>query len=101
MQTAAHNMFRKLAFAFAPTRSAAQGPTGRTTVNGPVVLAKRGLLKIDKSLGRRICCDSGLVWITLGGDYRDIFLEAGQVFVSDRNTKMVILAVKPATIRIG
>jgi hypothetical protein len=100
MHTAAQNIFQKIAFAFAPSGNVVQDPTNRTTANGTTALEKKGLLKIEHALGRRVCCEAGAVWITLDGDRRDVVLEAGQVFVSDRNATMVITGLDPATISI-
>jgi len=45
--------------------------------------------------GGSIQCTGGCVWLTHDGDCRDVLLEAGQLHVSDRNSRLAILRWSP------
>lgn len=46
--------------------------------------------------GTRIACADGTLWITQYSDLRDIVLHAGESFVVDRDTKIIVSAVSDA-----
>jgi hypothetical protein len=46
--------------------------------------------------GTRIACADGILWITQYSDLRDIVLHAGESFVVDRDTKVIVSAVSDA-----
>jgi hypothetical protein len=50
--------------------------------------------------GTRIACADGILWITQYSDLRDIVLHAGESFVVDRDTKIIVSAVSDAAFAI-
>jgi hypothetical protein len=65
-----------------------------------VRLAGDELLPMKNIRGRRLRCLEGSVWITLDRDLRDIFLQAGECFVVDRDGMTLVHALAPARLRL-
>jgi hypothetical protein len=51
--------------------------------------------------GTRIACADGALWITQYTDARDIVLHAGQSFVVDRDTKVIVSALETSIVSIA
>lgn len=67
----------------------------------PIVLARRGVHRIEDGRGLQVTCFKGHVWITQQRDPRDIVLGAGQSFVLDRRGSAIVFALKDAVIHVG
>jgi len=81
-----------------PTR--ASYPPSAVDLTKPVEIQKRSTLKIANSLGRKVTCLTGTVWITVDYDRRDHILEAGQSFVPVTNELVLVHALERATVDI-
>ncbi len=63
-----------------------------------IPVAKGGLLSLGDGGKVEIGCESGAVWITQDNDPRDVVLNAGEHFVSDRTGTVLIYALQPAVL---
>ena len=54
-------------------------------ISGARALGKNRIRHVRASVGRRVECLSGSLWITQDGDRRDIVLSAGEAFDFDRS----------------
>jgi hypothetical protein len=62
----------------------------------------RGLYDIpDYHPGMVIFCKKGIVWVTQANDLEDHVLYPGDEFVSDRRGKVLVQAMREATVRVG
>ena len=65
-------------------------------------LQGRGLHDIpDYHPGTVIFCKKGIVWVTQAKDLEDHVLYPGDEFVSDRHGKVIVQAMREATVKIG
>lgn len=64
----------------------------------PIPVAKGGLLSLGRGHPIEIGCDSGAVWITQDNDPRDVVLNAGETFVTDRSGTVLVYALQPAVL---
>jgi hypothetical protein len=66
-----------------------------------LLLHERQLLALDHANPRMAieCCD-GALWVTASGDVQDHVLYAGQRYVPRKNSKVVIEALKDASLDI-
>ena len=83
-----------VAHTVAPTRPSAQ------TQYFPQEIAKNDIREVKQAFGVTIECLAGSVWVTLDGDQRDVVLDAGQVFVVDRNQRTLLQALSTASVRL-
>ena len=67
---------------------------------GELVLAENHPLAIRRARGTVIACTRGTVWITVGGEAEDIFLEAGQSYRIAGNGLALIEAVGAGQVRV-
>ncbi len=101
ISTATHNHFafgnwlRSLV-----ANEAAQTSPGTMQPYATQQIAKNKILEVKQPLGVTIECLEGSVWITLDGDSRDVVLDAGQVFVVDRNQRTLLQALDAARVRL-
>lgn len=65
-----------------------------------IELAHRGLHHVPDAAGQRIHCQSGIVWITLDHDTRDVVLEAGESFSTPEHRRALVYALAPARLLI-
>jgi len=72
----------------------------RQPVEWSVSLANEEAHVLTHFNGGSIQCTEGSVWLTHDGDCRDVLLEAGQLHVSDRNSRLVIYAIVPSAVRL-
>jgi len=56
-------------------------------------LARGGIRRIRRGLGRRVECVSGSLWVTQDGDPRDVVLEVGEAFTLDASGDALISAL--------
>ena len=64
-------------------------------------LQKGAILAVSRPLHQDIACLRGSLWITHDGDPKDIILEAGQSYRSDRCARMLIQALDEADIQVA
>lgn len=69
------------------------------TPYGLSLSAGRQAVLVD-ARGTRIACADGILWITQYGDLRDIVLHAGEAFIVDRDTKVIVSAVSDAAFAV-
>jgi len=69
---------------------------GRTSLT---IVARR-VERLGRLPGRRIACLSGIAWLTLDGDMRDIVLRPGESFEVDRNAPVLACALDGAPARV-
>lgn len=43
-----------------------------------ICLRENQPLRVERARGQRICCTAGILWVTLSGEQRDIFLRCGE-----------------------
>lgn len=67
----------------------------------PVQLPARALHRIQDGKGLQVTVVSGVVWITLANDNRDVILSRGQSFIIDREGLTVVFAIREAAILVG
>lgn len=60
------------------------------------VLQRGGLVPIEQPLGQEIWCVQGSLWITHDGDTKDHVISAGQGYVADRSSRMLVCAMDDA-----
>lgn len=87
----AHRLSRRLG-----SRSSVSRPPAASSVS----LAKKEVHVLIDFNGGSIQCTGGCVWLTHDGDCRDVLLEAGQLHVSDRDSRLVIYALEPSAVRL-
>ncbi len=63
-------------------------------------LKKDGVLAQKSRYPQRIRCHVGTLWVTQDGDPRDVILEAGQLFVTDRMGEVLISALAPSLLTV-
>jgi hypothetical protein len=63
-------------------------------------LDRRSVFSIRIQSSTRINCRSGRIWITCGGDSKDLILHAGESMETKRRTSVVIEALEEAVIEI-
>ena len=56
--------------------------------------------RLHDAAGWTVACRSGSVWITQEADTRDVFLDAGDIFILDRAGLALILARQDSTVAI-
>ena len=57
-------------------------------------------LRVARGTSLDIFCLSGVVWITLEGDLRDLFLAPGESMLLERRGMVLITALEPAALKI-
>lgn len=65
-----------------------------------VSLASGQSHSVTRFQGGMIECMEGCVWLTHDGDCRDVLLEAGQSHVADRESRLLIHAMRSAAVRL-
>ena len=70
-------------------------PHGKT-----VVLERLGTLPLCASVGAKIACVSGELWVTQENDARDIILGPGQEFTIDRPGLTLVHAAQPSVVHM-
>ena len=63
-----------------------------------IPVAKGSLLSLGQGNQVEIGCESGAVWITQDNDPRDVVLNAGERFVSDRSGTVLVYALQPTVL---
>lgn len=63
-----------------------------------IPVAKGSLLSLGQGNQVEIGCESGVIWITQDNDPRDVVLNAGESFVSDRPGTVLVYALQPAVL---
>ncbi len=63
-----------------------------------IPVAKGSLLSLGQGKPVEIGCESGVVWITQDNDPRDVVLNAGERFVSDRPGTVLVYALQPTVL---
>jgi hypothetical protein len=70
-------------------------------LQGPMSIDKGATLVVERALGANVTCVSGSLWITHDGGIKDILIEAGDTYLSDRSSRMLVhgLAASTALVR--
>ena len=63
-------------------------------------LAGGEVVTIAKALGQTVVCESGELWITVGGDSRDIILRQTEIWRIDSDATLVVSAIRPSTVSV-
>lgn len=63
-------------------------------------LSRRESLALGRLRGHVIECRSGQVWLTADGEGRDVVLEAGQQWLVEPDTPVVVTAFKPSVLHL-
>lgn len=82
------------------TENAKELAMATLTYGTELQLAGEELLGLADIRGARVRCVEGSVWLTLERDLRDIFLNAGESFVVDRDGLTLLHALAPARLRV-
>ena len=69
--------------------------------SGQIQLAEGHPLSLRGACGQRIECTTGMVWITVAGQFADIFLSAGQSHQVQGNGLTLVESIGTGSIRIG
>jgi hypothetical protein len=64
---------------------------------GPLTIDKGATLVVERPLGTEVTCVSGSLWITHDGDVKDILIEAGDTYRSDRFSRMLVHGLGAST----
>ena len=64
-------------------------------------IGPRGGMLLHDATGSMVKCLSGIVWLTMEGDYRDIVLEPGESFVVDHDGLTILAAQQPNAIEVS
>lgn len=87
-------------FAHALVSLLGHGPAVATNrVTAPRTLTKGQTFCMACAFGSSIECLAGKLWITHDGDPKDIKLEAGQCYVVDRRSRMLVHALSESVFR--
>lgn len=57
---------------------------------GPLTIDKGATLAIERGAGVDVCCVSGSLWITHDGDVKDVLIDAGGTYRSERAGRMLV-----------
>lgn len=63
-------------------------------------LDRREIVSITKARGQILSCESGELWITVGGETHDIILRSGQEWHIDGNAEVVISALHASRFKV-
>lgn len=63
-------------------------------------LRRDAMFSVPDAAGVEIVCRTGVVWITLDGDPRDIVLEPKERFTTTEHRRALIYAMRPACISV-
>ena len=63
-------------------------------------LQREAMFGVPDAAGIDIVCRTGIVWITLDGDPRDIVLEAHDRFTTSEHRRALIYAMQPSCISV-
>lgn len=63
------------------------------------LLSKNSTFVVEHPAGREIGCLKSTLWITHDCDPKDIFLEAGDRYIANRETRMLVHATADAVVR--
>lgn len=64
-------------------------------------LGAYGALPLENARGRVVTCVSGVAWLTMEGDERDIVLEPGQSFTVDRDGLTLVASQQLSNISVS
>lgn len=56
---------------------------------------------VVRPCGRRVTCESGLLWLCFDGEPLDIVLEPGQTHLCAKRSALSIHALSPSTVRLA
>lgn len=63
-------------------------------------LRRRELLVLAHPRGARVCCHTGRLWLTVDRSPADIVLEPGESFACDADRRVIVQALRDATVGI-
>lgn len=64
-------------------------------------LAKNDLVTLSDARDEVLNCTGGELWITIDGDRRDIILTPGERWPIESRAAVIIMALKPSTLRVA
>ena len=91
---------RVLAFARRGRASVGHQPCAVDDARHVQVLRKHGIQSMVRPVGHKIECLAGCLWITHDGDPKDIVLRAGESYVPDRHSRLLVQALEDAQLRV-
>lgn len=62
---------------------------------------KGATLVIAQPMGVTVSCGSGSLWITHDGDVRDVVISAGESHTCDRDSRLLVFGLEPASVRVN
>ena len=66
-----------------------------------VNLGRQAMFKLPDAAGLEVRCESGVVWITLDDDPRDVILEPEQTFTTTQHRQAILYAITPAKLAVS
>jgi len=63
-------------------------------------IQKGATVSVQRPNGLEVVCLQGTLWITHDGDQKDVVLECGQTYATDRNARMLVHALDAAELRL-
>jgi hypothetical protein len=70
-------------------------------LHGPVHIEKGATLVVERALGASVSCVSGSLWITHDYGVKDIVIGAGDTYLSDRSSRMLVHGLFASTALIS
>ena len=72
-----------------------------TNKHAKVEVPAQGTVSLHDGVNRRVTCLSGLVWLTMEDDQRDVVWSSGASFIIDRAGLALLTAQQPSTIEVS
>ncbi|TWO71133.1 DUF2917 domain-containing protein [Caenimonas sedimenti] len=70
-------------------------------VRGPLTIDKGATLVVGRAAGTSVTCVSGSLWITHDGDVKDVLLDAGDTYHSERSGRMLVHGLAASSARVS
>jgi hypothetical protein len=70
-------------------------------VQGPLTIDKGATLVVEHAAGASVCCVSGSLWITHDGDIKDVLIDAGDTYRSERAGRMLVHGLAASSARVS
>ena len=67
------------------------------TANARLILQHNEMARLDSVCNTRVECISGVAWITIDGDPRDVVLSRGESFLVESSAPVIVHAIQGAT----
>lgn len=70
-------------------------------VQGAVTIDKGATLVVERAAGASVSCVSGSLWITHDGDVKDVLIDAGETYRSERSGRMLVHGLAASSARVS